>query len=102
MTELALMKLDVLGRFNEILVAEAYEIDGQHVPDFPVDQLTFQKVKPIYNSFPGWKSDIMNITRYEDLPIEARNYVEWIEVQIEIPISLVSVGPGREQTLLRG
>lgn len=100
-TELALMKLDVLGRFKDIQVAVAYDADGQRLEDFPVDQDLFGSVVPIYKTFPGWQTDIMDVTRWEDLPAAAQSYVEWIEQQLEVPISLVSVGPGREQTLLR-
>jgi adenylosuccinate synthase len=102
LTELALMKLDILGRFAEIKVAVAYEIDSQQVADFPVDLDRLSRAKPLYQTFPSWQNDIMGITRYEDLPPTARHYMEWIEEQIRIPISLVSVGPAREQTLLRG
>lgn len=102
LTELALMKLDILGRFDEIQVCTAYELDGQRITESPVNVAELAAVKPIYETFAGWRSDIMDITRYEDLPTEARHYVEWIESQIEIPLSLVSVGPGREQTFLRG
>jgi adenylosuccinate synthase len=101
LTELALMKLDILGRFEEIKVAVAYEIEGRRVEDFPIDLARLNRAKPIYEPFPGWQSDIMGTTHYEDLPPAARRYIEWIEESIQIPISLVSVGPGREQTFLR-
>lgn len=101
LTELALMKLDILGRFQEIQVAVAYEIEGHQVEDFPIDQALFSKATPVYKTFPGWQTDIMDISRWDDLPAEAKNYVEWMEAELQIPIPLVSVGPGREQTLLR-
>jgi adenylosuccinate synthase len=100
-TELALMKLDILGRFQEIQVATAYDIDGTPTTDFPTDQHQFSRAVPIYQTFEGWQTDIMNVARWQDLPPQARHYVEWLEQQLEIPISLVSVGPGREQTILR-
>jgi len=102
LTELALMKLDVLGRFDEIPVAVAYDIDGQRIKDFPVGLDRLGRAVPIYETLPGWESDIMQVTSYEELPQAARYYIEWIESQIGIPISLVSVGPGREQTFVRG
>lgn len=102
MTELALMKLDILGRFDEIQVATAYELDGQRIEDFPIELKELDRAKPIYETLPSWKSDIMGVTSYSGLPQAARDYVEWIEKRIGIPISLVSVGPGREQTFLRG
>jgi adenylosuccinate synthase len=102
MTELALMKLDILGRFEEIKVATAYEIDGQRVEDFPIELHQLERAQPIYETLPGWKSDVMSLVSYSTLPAPARAYVEWIEARLGIPISLVSVGPGREQTFLRG
>jgi adenylosuccinate synthase len=102
MTELALMKLDVLSRFDEIKAAVQYKIDGKASEDFPIEQGAFQRATPVYRSFPGWRDDIMAVNRYDKLPAAAREYVEWIESQIGIPISQVSIGPGREQTLLRG
>ncbi|NDJ76876.1 MAG: adenylosuccinate synthase [Chloroflexi bacterium] len=101
LTELALSKLDVLSQFEQIEVAVAYEIDGQRLDDFPVDQSAFARALPIYETLPGWDADIMGVTHWEDLPAAARGYVEWIETQVGIPVTLVGVGPGREQTLLR-
>jgi adenylosuccinate synthase len=101
MTELALMKLDVLSRFETVKVAVGYEVDGKKVEDFPIEGGAFERTTPIYEEFPGWGDDIMSVSRYADLPAAARDYVEWIEAQIGVPVSLVSVGPGREQTLLR-
>ncbi|NJL94489.1 MAG: adenylosuccinate synthase [Anaerolineae bacterium] len=102
LTELALTKLDVLSRFADIPVAVAYEIDGERTDAYPVDMARFARATPIYETLPGWEVDIMGVTRYADLPAAARRYVEWIEAQLEVPLTLVSVGPGREQTLLRG
>ena len=101
LTDLALMKLDILSRFDEIKVAVAYEIDGQRTEEFPVDQILLERAQPIYETLSGWKSDIMSVTTYNALPDAARHYVEWLEAQAGVPISMVSVGPGREQTLLR-
>lgn len=100
-TELALMKLDILGRFKEIHVATAYNLDGQISEDFPADQQLFSRATPVYHTFEGWQTDIMSVSQWQDLPAQARQYVEWLEQQLEIPISLVSVGPGREHTILR-
>ena len=100
-TEMALIKLDVLSRFREIKAAIAYDIDGHRYEDMPVDQRLFDRAVPIYETFPGWHDEIMDVTHYSDLPENARHYVEWVEQQLGISIPLVSVGPGREQTLLR-
>jgi adenylosuccinate synthase len=102
LTELALMKLDVLGRFETVHVCTAYEIDGKRTEDMPIALSALAKAKPVYESFPGWQTDIMHTTSYSSLPDEACHYVEWIENALSIPITLVSVGPGREQTFLRG
>lgn len=101
-TELALMKLDILGQFEQLKVAVAYEIDGALVQEFPVDRGALVRAVPVYETLPGWLSDVMTVTRWADLPPAARGYVEWIERQLGVPVTLVSVGPGREQTLLRG
>ena len=101
-TELALMKLDILSRFDAVKVAIAYEIDGERWENFPVDTDLLARAIPIYETLPGWGDDIMNVTEYAALPEQARHYVEWLEAQIGIPIPVVSVGPGRRQTLVRG
>ena len=101
-TELALMKLDILSRFDAVKVATAYEIDGKRWNNFPVDTDLLARAIPIYETLPGWGDDIMNVTEYAALPEQARHYVEWLETQIDIPIPVVSVGPGRRQTLVRG
>jgi adenylosuccinate synthase len=101
LTELSLMKLDILGRFAEIHVAVAYELNGERVEDLPSDLASLEAAKPIYQSFPGWQRDLMGVKTWEELPAEALAYVDWIQAQIGIPITLLSVGPGREQTLQR-
>ncbi len=99
-TEAALTVLDVLGYLDEIPVCVGYEIDGEVTRDFPVTW-KLPKAKPVWKVFPGWKCDIRGIRRYEDLPEACRNYVEFIEKEIEVPITLVSNGPGREEIIRR-
>jgi len=101
LTELALMKLDILGRFDEIQVAVAYEINGERVESFPMDITALENATPIYESFAGWNQDIMDVSDFSALPQEAQDYVAWIEDNLGVRIPLVSVGPGRDQTLLR-
>ncbi len=101
LTELALMKLDVLSRLDTLKVAVAYEIDNQLVTDFPVDQAAFARARPIYETLPGWDADIMQVARWDDLPTPAQDYVTWVEKQVGVPVRVVSVGPGRAQTLIR-
>ena len=99
-TEVALTVVDVLGYLDEIPMCVGYEIDGKVTKDFPTTNL-LEKAKPVIKTFPGWKSDIRGITKYEDLPVECRNYVEAIEEEIQAPITMVSNGPGRHEIIHR-
>ena len=99
-TDVAFTVLDVLGYLDEIPVCVAYEIDGVQTKEFPVTGL-LKKAKPVYVKLPGWKCDIRGISRYEDLPENCRNYIEFIEKEIGYPITLVSNGPGRHEIIYR-
>ena len=99
-TEVALTVLDVLGYLDEIPMCVGYEIDGKVTKDFPTTP-ELEKAKPVFKKMPGWKSDIRGITKYEDLPVECRNYIEAIEEEIEAPITMVSNGPGRHEIIHR-
>lgn len=99
-TEVALTVLDVLGYLDEIPVCVGYEIDGVVTKDFPAT-VKLAKAKPVYEVLPGWKSEIRGITKYEELPENCRKYIEFIEKEIEVPITLVSNGPGREEIIHR-
>ena len=99
-TEVALTVIDVLGYLDEIPMCVGYEIDGKVTKDFPTTA-QLEKAKPVLKTFPGWKSDIRGITKYEDLPEACRNYIEAIEQEIEAPITMVSNGPGREEIIHR-
>ena len=99
-TEAVLTVLDVLGYLDELPVCEGYEIDGQITRDFPTtDKLN--RAVPVYEKLPGWKCDIRGIRRYEDLPENCRRYVEFIEKELEVPVTMVSNGPGRNDIILR-
>lgn len=100
-TDVAFTVLDVLGYLDEIPVCVGYEIDGEVTTDFPVTH-KLEKAKPVLETLPGWKSDIRGIRKYEDLPENCRKYIEFIERQIEYPITMVSNGPGREDIIYRG
>lgn len=97
-TEVALTVLDVLGYLDELPVCVGYEIDGQITKDFPT---TFKlaKAKPVYEVLPGWKQEIRGIKEYEDLPENCRKYIEFIEKEIQVPITMISNGPGREEII---
>lgn len=97
-TEVALTVLDVLGYLDEIPVCVGYDIDGEVTKDFPTT-VQLAKAKPVYVTLPGWKSDIRGITKYEDLPENCRKYIEFIEKELEVPITMVSNGPGRDEII---
>ena len=99
-TDVAFTVLDVLGYLDDIPVCVGYEIDGEVTTEFPTTRL-LEKAKPVYKKLPGWKCDIRGIRKYEDLPENCRNYVEFIEEQIGYPITMVSNGPGRDDIIFR-
>ena len=99
-TEAALTVLDVLGYLDEIPVCTGYEIDGKVVKDFPVT-VELEKAKPVLTKLPGWKCDIRGIKKYEDLPQACRDYIEFIEKEIQTPVTMVSNGPGRDEIIYR-
>ena len=99
-TEVALTVLDVLGYLDEIPVCIGYEIDGEVTRDFPTT-VQLAKAKPVYTVLPGWKSEIRGITKYEELPENCRKYIEFIEKELEVPITMVSNGPKRSEIIYR-
>ena len=99
-TEVALTILDALGYLKEIPVCVGYQYGDEVLRDFPTTPV-LKKCKPIYKTLPGWNCDIRGIRKYEDLPENARAYVEFIEKEIGVRISMVSNGPGREDIIYR-
>lgn len=99
-TEVALTVLDVLGYLDELPVCVGYEIDGEITRDFPATS-RLAKATPVYKVLPGWKTDIRGIKKYEDLPENCRNYIEFIEKELGVKISMVSNGPKREDIIYR-
>ena len=99
-TEAVLTVLDVLGYLDEIPVCVGYDIDGTVTKDLPTT-VQLEKAKPVYTTLPGWKRDIRGIKNYKDLPKECRDYVEFIEKELQIPITMVSNGPGRDEIIYR-
>ena len=95
-TQVALTCLDVLGYLDEIQVCTAYEIDGKITRDFPVPAL-LERAKPVFTTLPGWKCDVRGVTEYQNLPAEAKAYVDFLEQEIETPIKIVSTGPKRHE-----
>ena len=98
-TELIMMKADVLDTFDTIKVAVGYKVDGVETDQVPYD--TYAEIEPIYKEFKGWNKDLSQITREEELPFEFMNYVRFIEKELNVPISVISLGPDRVQTIFR-
>ena len=98
-TDLIMMKSDVLDSFDTVKVAVAYEEEGKTVKDFPYDG--GEHVKPVYQEFPGWKTPLSGLRRYEDFPEAFKQYIAFIEKETGCRIKIVSVGPDREDTVLR-
>ena len=98
-TELIMMKADVLDTFETIKVATGYKVNGVETDQVPYD--TYAEIEPIYKEFKGWNKDLSQITREEELPFEFMNYVRFIEKELNVPISVISLGPDRVQTIFR-
>ena len=101
LSEIALTKLDVLDQLDEVSVCVAYDVDGERHETLPYHQSDLHRATPICETLPGWKTDLTAMTEPGDLPVEARNYLDFLEDQVRCPISLVGVGPGREQFIHR-
>ncbi len=97
-TELSMMKADVLGNFDTIRVCTHYLINGEKTDRFPYD-ITDVELVPVYEDLRGWKADLTGLSSYDDAPDALKEYVSFLEAQLEVPISVVSVGPDRKQTL---
>ena len=101
-TELALMKLDVLSAFPTLRISNGYSSLGERYDEFPRQQRVLYNCAPIYEDLPGWSTDITGVRDFADLPPEAQAYVERVEELAGVPIKLVSVGPDRSATFTRG
>ncbi len=99
-TEAALTVLDVLGYLDQIPICVGYEIDGEVTKDFPTT-VKLDKAKPVYRVMPGWKTDIRGIKNYEELPKNCRDYIDAVEQEIGVPVTMVSNGPGRKEIIVR-
>lgn len=98
--ELAVMLLDVLSVVDELKICTGYEVDGKKLDYFPGDAFLLEKCRPVYETMPGWNVDIARARKLADLPPAARRYLDRISALIELPVSIVSIGPDREQTIL--
>lgn len=99
-TQLIMMKSDVLDDFDEVKACVAYEINGKRVADFPFS-LEQDEVKPVYVTLPGWKTDMTKMKSEDEFPENFRKYIEFLEAELQTPITIISIGPDREQTILR-
>lgn len=99
LTHLAVMLLDVLTGLDELRICVGYTLDGKRQDTFPADIEQLARCEPIYETLPGWSQDITGVRKLEDLPAEARAYLEALEKHLQVPLGLVSIGPGREQTI---
>ena len=100
-TEIALTKSDVLDTFNEIKVCTEYELDNKTIYTFPSNPFVLQNVKPIYKSFKGWNKSFNESSKYEDLPSEFKEYVEFIENYVGVKVRYISTGPARKDIIIK-
>ncbi|MEN0057753.1 MAG: adenylosuccinate synthetase, partial [Bdellovibrio sp.] len=98
-TNLAMMKLDVLTGHDRIGVCTAYKLNGEIITELPNSPYELEKVEPVIEWIPGWKEDLTKIKTLSDLPRPTTNYIDYLGSQLGTPIDVISVGPGREQTL---
>jgi adenylosuccinate synthase len=101
LTELALTKLDILSGLREIPVCTGYSLEGRQIDHFPSDVNLLSRCQPVFDVRPGWMTNIQDITLFEDLPKKAQDYVQFVSSTVDLPIRLISVGPGREQIIVR-
>lgn len=98
-TQLIMMKSDVLDSFENIKACVAYQKDGQEIDYFPYN--IEEGIEPVYKEIPGWKTDMTKFTSEDQFPQEFKDYIEFLEAELETPIKIISIGPDREQTIVR-
>jgi adenylosuccinate synthase len=101
LTGLAITKLDVLDDLDEIKICTGYEFQGKTIQDFPPEIKILEQCTPMYETHPGWKQDTSKITDYKELPEKVKSYLDRVVELAEVPIKIVSVGPGREATIIK-
>lgn len=100
LTGIVITKMDVLGGLETLNICTGYEVNGEVIDTFPADLDILAQCKPVYEEHPGWDEDISTIKRFKDLPLNAKLYVQRIEELSRVPVDIVSVGPGREETIV--
>ncbi|WP_420643705.1 adenylosuccinate synthase [Candidatus Leptofilum sp.] len=99
LTELVITKLDILSGIDEIRVCNAYKLDGETIDFYPSDIPSLSRCQPVYKTLAGWQEDVMDIRELADLPQAAQDYIQFIANETGVPVTAVSVGPGREQVI---
>jgi adenylosuccinate synthase len=99
-TGIALTRLDVLDAFDSLKICTSYKLDGDIIKNFPSDIATLDKCKPVYEELPGWQTPISDIRHHKQLPSQARRYVARLEELLSCPVSVISVGAKRDQTIM--
>ena len=102
LSDFAITKLDVLTGLDTLKICVGYSAQGQRIDEFPQSQKIFNQCQPIYEEMPGWQEDLTQVKKFEDLPENAQNYIHRLEELSGVRATLVAVGPGREQTIVRG
>ncbi len=101
LTDLVLTKLDILSGLDRVPICVGYQVDGERHDDMPMTQTAFHHAKPIYEYLDGWWEDLSTAREFTDLPVNAQRYVQRVEELCDTPVSVVGVGPGRDQTIVR-
>lgn len=101
-SDFAVTKLDVLTGFETLKICVGYRLGEEIIQEFPQSQKIFNKCQPVYEEMPGWQEDLTHVRRFEDLPQAAQNYIRRVEELAGVPATIVAIGPGREQTIVRG
>ncbi|MDO5720581.1 MAG: adenylosuccinate synthase [Actinomycetaceae bacterium] len=101
LTDLVVTKLDVLTGYEQIPVCVAYDVEGERFDDMPVSQSAFHHAEPIYEYLPGWSEDISKVRTFEELPVNAQRYIEFLEEIARVRVSVIGVGAGREAAIVR-
>ena len=99
-TQLMMMKGDVLSGFETLKVCTSYNYKGQNISHLPYN-IEPENITPVYTEFKGWKADLTGMSSYDELPTELKEYIAFIEKEVEVPITIVSVGPDRKQTIMK-
>jgi adenylosuccinate synthase len=100
LTGVAITRLDALDQFDTIKVCTAYKVNDAHLSHIPADPSILENVEPHYEEFPGWKTSTSDARTWQDLPEPARNYIDRLCQILQVPLSMVGVGPHREQSII--